>query len=136
MTLNICAMPSWTSPTSTPRAGRRSPKVSSRWPWDLGSRSNVQFFGALFAAVGASAWSAWRPRSWYGYDVLYAAAGTFATVALVATFLHWDLFGIRPRTSVAFVALYVTGAVMGFYPYVGYVLGRGEERGPVATSRS
>jgi len=86
--------------------------------------------------VGASAWSAWRPRSWYGYDVLYAAAGTFATVALVATLLHWDLFGIRPRTSVAFVALYVTGAVMGFYPYVRYVLGRGEERGPVATSRS
>jgi len=56
---------------------------------------------------------------WYGYDVLYAAAGTFATVALVATFLHWDLFGIRPRTSVAFVALYVTGAVMASTPTCG-----------------
>ena len=94
-----------------------------RWPWDLGNHVNVQLFGALFLAVGLSSLWSWRQPSWYGYDVLYPTAGTFAAVALLASFLHWNLFADRPITSWIFVVVYLVGAVLGFYPYLRYSLG-------------
>jgi hypothetical protein len=95
-----------------------------RWPWDLGNSTNVQLLGAVFISVSLSSLLAWLQPSWYGYDVFYPTAGTFATVALIASFMHWNAFAIRPITSWVFVAIYILGALMGFYPYFRYALGR------------
>ncbi len=61
--------------------------------------------------------NSWLQPSWYGYSIFYPTAGTFAAVALLASFLHWNLFLARPITSWIFVGLYVLGAFLGFYPY-------------------
>jgi hypothetical protein len=95
-----------------------------RWPWDLANSTNVQLLGAVFISVSLSSGLAWLQPSWYGYDNFYPTAGTFATVALIASFMHWNLFAVRPITSWVFVAIYILGLVMGFYPYLRYVLGR------------
>ena len=95
----------------------------SLWRWDLANSVNVQLLGALFLAVAASALWVWRQPSWYGYDLQYAAAGTFAAVALVASFMHWGLFVAKPITSLLFVATYLLGAFLGFYPFYRYALG-------------
>ena len=90
------------------------------WPWDLVHLINVQFLGALFLSVSVGVYWVWRQPSWYGYDILFATAGTFAAVALVASFIHWNLFAAHPITSWVFVAIYVLGAVLGYYPYFRY----------------
>lgn len=95
-----------------------------RWPWDLANSTNVQLLGAVFLAVSLNSLLTWLQPGWYGYDIFFPVAGTFATVALIASFMHWNLFGVRPITSWVFVAVYILGGIMGFYPYVRYVLGR------------
>lgn len=93
-----------------------------RWPWDLGSPVNVQLLGTVFLVVAISALEVWRRPSWYGYDLLFAVAATFATIALVASFMHWNLFVDRPITSWLFVSTYVLGAILGFYPFFRYAI--------------
>jgi hypothetical protein len=99
-----------------------------RWPWDLGDNINVQLLGALFLSIGTISFWSWRRPTWYGYDLLYPGAGTFATVALIASLLHWNLFANRPITSVIFVVVYILGAVLGFYPYLRYAHKIGNRR--------
>ena len=94
----------------------------ARWPWDLGDQVNVQLFGGLFLSISTISFWSWRQPSWYGYDLLYPGAGTFATVALIAALLHWSLFANHPLASPIFVAVYILGAVLGFYPYIRYSL--------------
>ena len=93
-----------------------------RWPWDLSNSTNVQLLGAVFLSVSLGSFLSWLQPSWYGYDIFYPAAGTFATVALVASFIHWNLFAAHPLTSWIFVAIYILGGIMGFYPYFRYAL--------------
>jgi hypothetical protein len=92
------------------------------WPWDLGNTTNVQLLGALFTGVSLGVLWVWKQPSWYGYDTLYATAGTFALVALVASFTRWDLFAAHPVTKILFVIVYAVGGVLGFYPYFRYAL--------------
>ncbi|MEO8288711.1 MAG: hypothetical protein ABI670_20015 [Chloroflexota bacterium] len=93
-----------------------------RWPWDLANSTNVQLLGAVFLSVSLSSLLSWLQPSWYGFDIFYPTAGTFATVALVASFIHWNLFSARPITSIVFVAIYILGAILGYYPYFRYAL--------------
>jgi hypothetical protein len=94
------------------------------WPWDLANTTNVQLLGALFTAVSLSVFWVWKQPSWYGYDTLYATAGTFALVALIASLTRWDLFADHPITKIVFVIVYAVGGVLGFYPYFRYALRR------------
>jgi hypothetical protein len=93
-----------------------------RWPWDLANTTNVQLLGAVFLSVSLGSLLSVLQPSWFGFDVFYPAAGTFSTVALIASFMHWNLFAAKPITSVVFVIIYLVGAVMGFYPYFRYAL--------------
>jgi hypothetical protein len=93
-----------------------------RWPWDLANTTNVQMLAAIFLTVCIGALLSWLQPSWYGYDLFYPAAGTFAAVALIASFMHWNLFAQKPLTSWIFLAVYVMGGIMGFYPYIRYAL--------------
>jgi hypothetical protein len=104
-----------------------------RWPWDLANTTNVQLLGAVFLAVSLSSLLSWLQPGWYGYDIFYPTAGTFAAAALIASFMHWNLFAVRPVTSWVFVAIYLLGALMGFYPYLRYVLGRNAAPEPQAS---
>lgn len=92
------------------------------WPWDLANHTNVQLLGAVFLSVSLSSLFSVLQPSWYGFDLFYPAAGTFATAALVASFMHWNLFAAKPLTSAVFVGIYVLGAIFGFYPYFRYAL--------------
>jgi hypothetical protein len=92
----------------------------ARWPWDLGDQVNVQLLGGLFLSISTISFWSWRRPSWYGYDLLFPGAGTFATVALIAALLHWNLFAAHPLASPIFVAVYILGAILGFYPYIRY----------------
>ena len=94
----------------------------ARWPWDLGDQVNVQLLGGLFLSISTISFWSWRQPSWYGYDLLFPGAGTFATVALIAALLHWSLFAAHPITSPIFVVVYSIGALLGFYPYIRYSL--------------
>jgi len=94
----------------------------TRWPWDLGDQVNVQLLGGLFLSISTISFWSWRQPSWYGYDLLYPGAGTFATVALIAALLHWSLLANHPLASPIFVVVYILGAVLGFYPYIRYSL--------------
>ncbi|MEO7910564.1 MAG: hypothetical protein ABIV47_13020 [Roseiflexaceae bacterium] len=94
----------------------------ARWPWDLGDQVNVQLLGGLFLSISTISFWSWRQPSWYGYDLLFPGAGTFATVALIAALLHWNLFAAHPVTSPIFVVVYMLGALLGFYPYIRYSL--------------
>jgi hypothetical protein len=98
-----------------------------RWPWDLVSPVNVQWLGALFLIVAIVSLISWLQPSWYGYDTFYAAAGTFSGVALIASFMHWNLFAARPITSWLFVIIYIAGTVMGFFPFFRYALAYGRK---------
>lgn len=95
-----------------------------KWPWDLANSTNVQLLGAVFLSVGLSSLLSALQPSWYGYDVFYPAAGTFAAAALIASFMHWNLFAAHPITSVVFVVVYLVGAIEGFYPFFRYRVGR------------
>jgi hypothetical protein len=95
-----------------PEVGRRN------WPWELTNQVNVQLLGAVFLGGALCMLWVWRQPGWYGYDILYAAVGAFSSIALIASFMHWELFGDRPIRSYAFVTLYAAGAVMGFYVYL------------------
>ena len=87
------------------------------WPWDLANAVNVRLLGSVFLGVGIAAmWVARQPR-WYGYDLFYLGAGVFAAVALLASFLHWNLFAIHPISRIIFVIVYIVGALLGFVPY-------------------
>jgi hypothetical protein len=92
----------------------------ARWPWDLANAINVQLFGALFLTVSTAAFWSWRQPSWYGYDALYPGAGTFSLVALIAALLHWPLFEGHPLAKWLFVAVYLLGAALGYYPFARY----------------
>ena len=82
----------------------------------------MQLLGAVFLAVSLSSLLSWLQPSWYGFDIFYPSAGTFAGIALIASFIRWDLFADKPITSWVFVAIYVLGVIMGFYPYFRYAL--------------
>lgn len=105
-----------------------------RWPWDLLNTTNVQLLGSVFIAVGLSALLTWLQPSWYGFDVFYPAAGTFASVALVACFIHWNLFADHPITSWVFVIVYIVGAIEGFYPFFRYPVRQADPQFQVPSS--
>lgn len=88
-----------------------------RWPWDLANNTNVQLLGSVFLTVALSSLLTYLQPSWYGADLFYPGAATFSTIALIASFMHWNLFTDKPLTSILFVVIYIIGAIMGFYPY-------------------
>ena len=64
-----------------------------RWPWDLVNSTNVQLLGAVFLAVSLSSGLSWLQPSWYGYDIFYPTAGTFAILpATVEAMYDPDVF--------------------------------------------
>ncbi len=75
------------------------------WPWMM-SLVNVRLIGGFF--VGAALYSFWcrRQTDWETLRPTLAFYGFFATLALLASFIHFSLFNPARVTTWVFVALY------------------------------
>jgi hypothetical protein len=84
------------------------------WPWTM-SPVNVRLIGAFF--VGAALYSLWgrRQKTWETIRPTMALYATFATSALVASFIHFNLFNPARVTTWVFVALYAFVGAGGCY---------------------
>lgn len=76
------------------------------WPWMM-SPINVRLIGGFF--VGAALYSAWcfRQPNWEMLFPTVAFYAVFATAALIASFIHFNLFNPARIVTWVFVALYV-----------------------------
>jgi hypothetical protein len=82
------------------------PEVAQRfWPWNL-PPINVRLIGSIFVATAALTLWSLRQRTWEEVGPSVAAGGTFATLALVASFLHFNLFAPDRLVTWLFVAVY------------------------------
>jgi hypothetical protein len=75
------------------------------WPWDL-SPINIRLIGSIFVATMIVSLWALRQRSWEEVRPSVATGGVFATLALIASLLHFNLFNPNRAITWAFVALY------------------------------
>jgi hypothetical protein len=88
-----------------------APEVAQRyWPWSM-PPINVRLIGSIFVATGALTLWALRQRTWEAVRPSVVAGGTFATLALIASFLHFNLFDPSRLVTWLFVALYAVVAV-------------------------
>ena len=83
-----------------------APEVAQRfWPWAL-PPINVRLIGSIFVATAALSLWALRQRTWEEVAPRVVAGGTFATLALIASFLHFNLFDPGRLLTWLFVAIY------------------------------
>jgi hypothetical protein len=83
-----------------------APEAARRfWPWDM-PPLNVRLLGSIFVATMVVSFWALRQRSWEQVRPSVAAGGAFATLALIASFLHFNLFDPARIVTWLFVALY------------------------------
>ena len=88
-----------------------APTIAQRfWPWAL-PPINVRLIGSVFVATAALTLWALRQGTWEEVRPSVAAGGMFATLALIASFLHFNLFDPNRRVTWVFVALYLVVAV-------------------------
>jgi len=80
------------------------------WPWDLPAL-NVRLIGSIFVATMIVSFWALRRRTWEEVRPSVAAGGAFATLALIASFLHFNLFDPARFVTWLFVALYAIVAI-------------------------
>ena len=87
-----------------------SPELAQRfWPWNL-APINVRLIGSIFVATAVLTLWALRQRTWEEVRPSVVAGGTFATLALIASFVHFNLFDPSRLVTWLFVALYVVVA--------------------------
>ncbi|HET9223594.1 MAG TPA: hypothetical protein VFO07_13870, partial [Roseiflexaceae bacterium] len=69
-----------------------APEIAQRfWPWNL-TPINVRLIGSIFVATAALSLWALRQSTWEEVRPSVVAGGTFATLALIASFVHFNLF--------------------------------------------
>jgi hypothetical protein len=95
----------------------------SYWPWDL-PPINVRLIGSIFVATMALSFWALRQRTWEQVKPSVAAGGTFATLALIASFLHFSQFNPDRLVTWLFIALYAFVAAGSWLAIGQYARGR------------
>lgn len=91
------------------------------WPWDL-PPINIRLIGSIFVATMIVSLWALRQRSWEEVRPGVATGGAFATLALIASLLHFDLFDPNRAITWAFVALYAIVALGAWLVIAQYLL--------------
>lgn len=75
------------------------------WPWEM-SPINVRLIGSIFVATTiVSLWSLRQPN-WESIRPSVISGGLFATLALFASLLHFELFNPSRIVTWAFIAIY------------------------------
>ena len=83
-----------------------APEVAQRfWPWSL-KPIDVRLIGSIFVATAVLSFWALRQRTWEEVRPRVAAGGAFATLALIASFIHFNLFDPSRLVTWLFVSLY------------------------------
>jgi hypothetical protein len=101
-----------------------APAVAQRfWPWDL-PPINVRLIGSIFVATMIGSFWGLRQRTWEEIRPIVAAGGTFTTLALIASLLHFNLFNPARLVTWAFIALYVLVALGAWLVLAQYGFGR------------
>jgi hypothetical protein len=104
-----------------------APEVARRfWPWDL-PPLNVRLIGSIFVATMIVSFWALRQQSWEQVRPSVAAGGAFATLALIASFLHFDLFDPARPVTWLFIALYTIVALGAWLVLAQYAAAQREE---------
>jgi hypothetical protein len=101
-----------------------APEVAQRfWPWTL-PPINVRLIGSIFVATAVLTLWALRQRTWEEVRPRVAAGGTFATLALIASLVHFDLFDPGRLVTWLFVALYAVVAAGAWLATLMHARGR------------
>jgi hypothetical protein len=93
------------------------------WPWDL-PPINVRLIGSIFVTTMIVSFWGLRQRTWEEVRPSVATGGVFATLALIASLLHFDLFDPGRLVTWAFIALYAFVALGAWLVVAQYGLGR------------
>jgi hypothetical protein len=87
-----------------------APEIAQEyWPWNL-PPINVRLIGSIFVATAVLTLWALRQRTWEEVRPSVVAGGTFATLGLIASFLHFNLFDPGRLVTWLFVGLYAVVA--------------------------
>jgi hypothetical protein len=86
----------------------------SYWPWTL-APINVRLIGAMFVVTAVLSLWCIRQRAWDAVAPTLITYGTFATMALLASLIHFELFDPARLVTWAFIAVYVIVAGGAWY---------------------
>jgi hypothetical protein len=93
------------------------------WPWEL-TPINIRLIGSIFVATMIGSFWGLRLRTWEEIRPSVVAGGTFTTLALIASLLHFNLFNPNRLATWAFIALYVFVALGAWLVLALYGFGR------------
>lgn len=101
-----------------------APAIARRfWPWDM-PPINIRLIGSIFVATMILSLWALRQRGWEQVRPSVAAGGAFATLALIASVLHFSLFDPSRLVTWIFLFLYAIVSLGGILVLVQYRLRR------------
>jgi hypothetical protein len=101
-----------------------APAIAQRfWPWNL-PPINVRLIGSIFVATAVLTLWGLRQRTWEEVGPSVVAGGIFATLALIASFIHFNLFDPNRLVTWLFVAVYVIVAVGAWLAVLQHARGR------------
>ncbi|MBA3945369.1 MAG: hypothetical protein H0X37_12485 [Herpetosiphonaceae bacterium] len=90
------------------------------WAWMM-TPINVRLIGTIFAFSAGLSWWCIRQQRWSAVYPALAAYAVFTTTALLASFIHFNLFNPHRPTTWAFVALYVVVAAGAWFLLAGHL---------------
>jgi hypothetical protein len=93
------------------------------WPWEL-TPINIRLIGSIFVATMIGSFWGLRLRTWEEIRPSVVAGGTFTTLALIASLLHFNLFNPSRLATWAFIALYIFVALGAWLVLTLYGFGR------------
>lgn len=101
-----------------------APTIAQRlWPWEL-TPINIRLIGSIFVATMVGSFWGLRQRTWEEIRPSVMAGGTFTTLALIASLIHFNLFNPNRLATWAFIALYIVVALGAWLVLAQYWFGR------------
>src|SRR5262249_42760227 len=88
--------------------------AQSFWPWTL-TPINIRLIGAMFVVTAVLSFWCRRQRAWDTVAPTLVTYGTFTSLALVASLIHFSLFNPTRLVTWAFLAVYILVAGGAWY---------------------
>jgi hypothetical protein len=88
--------------------------AQSLWPWTL-TPINIQLVGAMFVVTAVLSFWCRRQRAWSAIAPALATYGTFTTLALIASLIHFSLFNPTRLVTWVFLGVYIVVAGGAWY---------------------
>jgi len=88
--------------------------AQSLWPWTL-TPINIRLVGAMFVVTAVLSFWCRRQRAWDVVAPTLVTYGTFTTLALIASLIHFSLFNPARLVTWVFLAVYIAVAAGAWY---------------------